>query len=267
MNRKLIFLAAAALASCGCMASTSGDVLVEKETAGAMLADKSLPPFADIQLAWTNYPYRAPSDSIAGETTVDEKGNFKSPEVRPVKVSPEETADLLRRAKKVFAEAGLYDRAKGRGTLRLTLVTQNRWTYGDLFRSFLVETSFIFILPASLRVNYLLTADFETAAGKARTETLGGVKTTFHALLAPLYPFFPTAGREKGLLRQMLWRSATEVYAKVKREGPAADKQAPVAPAASAAVVPPAAAAASPAALPAQPASGMPADDEGEQDD
>ena len=95
-THKLLLAAAAALSACGCASFTSGDVLVEKETAQAMFDDHTLAPFADIQLSWINYPYRSPTDSIAGETTVDDKGRFTAQQAAPVQVPPE---DLVRLAK------------------------------------------------------------------------------------------------------------------------------------------------------------------------
>ncbi|MBI4351396.1 MAG: hypothetical protein HY550_08155, partial [Elusimicrobia bacterium] len=56
-------------------------------------------------------------------------------------------------------------------------------------------------------------------ASTVRVETEARNKTTFHLLLAPLYPFFSPGARESGLLRQMLWRSATDVYARLKAAG------------------------------------------------
>lgn len=239
--KELLMIAASALSACGCASFTSGDVLVEKETAQAMFDDHTLVPFADIQLSWINYPYRSPTDSIAGETTVDDKGRFTAQQAKPVQAPPEDLAKLAKRARGIFSEAGLYDKQKGRGTLRLALTTVNRWTYGELFRSYLVDTGFIFLIPSSLRVNYLLSAEFETSSGTVKVETLGQNKTTFHLLLAPLYPLFAPGGRETGLLKQMLWRCATDTYERLKRSGQAA-QQSPAAPAAEAlpaAITPP----------------------------
>jgi len=245
---KTLLAAAAALSVCGCASFTSGDVLVERETARAMIDDSALTPFAEIKLVWKNYPYRSPTDAIAGDTTVDEKGRFKSQEVKAVPVSPGDVAALLKRARKTFSDAGLYDSLKGRGTLKLELISMNRWTYGELFRSYLVETGFIFLIPSSLRVNHLLTAEFAISTGTARVETLGQNKTTFHLLLAPLYPLFAPGGKEKRLLQQMLWRSATDIYTRLKRDG-----QAPAAPPAAEAAPETTEAQAAPAAATPQP--------------
>lgn len=210
-------LIAPLLALAGCASFNSGDMLVERETARAMLEDRAVTPFASIEVSWQNYPYRSPSDSIG-------EGSLTNPRrIKPVEVPPEESEALARRAREVFAKAGLYDRARGRGALRLQLTSFGRWKYSELMRSFLVDTGFIFILPATLQVNYLLTAEFSSAAGPVRVETEARNKTTFHLLLAPLYPFLSPSSREKGLLKQMLWRSATDTYVKLRAAGPAGD--------------------------------------------
>jgi hypothetical protein len=215
--RKNIFLLILAAGLSGCASFNSGDMLVERETALAMLEDKALTPFSAIEVSWQNFPYRAATDSIG-------EGSITNPKkIKPVPVDAEEADKFARKAREIYAKAGLYDRARGRGTLRLELTTFGRWTYSDLWRSFLVDTGFIFILPASLRVNYYLTAEFSAAPGPVRVETEARNKTTFHLLMAPLYPFLSPGSREKGLLKQMLWRSATDVYSRLKSAGPAAD--------------------------------------------
>ncbi|OGR45005.1 MAG: hypothetical protein A2X35_06310 [Elusimicrobia bacterium GWA2_61_42] len=211
---ELLFTLAALVSLTGCASFNSGDIKVDRETAMAMLSDRAVVPFSDIQVSWQGFPYRDPSEYI-GEGSASKP----KPAAKPVPAEPGETAELARDAKAIFKEAGLYDREKGRGALRLQLTSFGRWTYGDLFRSFLVDTGFIFIIPSSLRVNYFLTADFATAAGPVRVETEGRNKTTFHLLMAPLYPLFTPGRRENGLLKQMLWRSATDVYSRLKASG------------------------------------------------
>ena len=217
-----LFSLLAAASLCGCAAFTSGDVKVDRRKAEAMFADKGPSPFGSLSLDWQNLPYRSPSDTIGAESVIDEKGNVRGPEQRPVPVDPEDSEKLLRKASKIFTEAGLLSPGGAGPELRLKLMSMNRWTYGELFGSFLVDTGFIFILPSTLRANYLLAAEFETSTGTARVEVHGRNKTTFHALLAPLYPFFTPGGREKGLLNQMLWKAATEIHGLARRTPPAA---------------------------------------------
>lgn len=213
-NIKLLLLLAALPAFWGCASFNSGDTRVDRSVALAMLEDKAVVPFAELEIGWRNFPYRAPTDSI-GEGSASRPAK----KVKPVPVGYGDEADFVAEAREIFSKAGLYDKARGRGTLRLELTTFGRWTYSDLFRSFLVDTGFIFIIPASLRVNYFLTADF-AAGGKAlRVETEARNKTTFHLLLAPLYPFLSPGAKENSLLRQMLWRSATDTYSRLKAAG------------------------------------------------
>ena len=211
-TKKLLLLLAALPAFWGCASFNSGDIRVERETAQAMLEDKGIIPFSEIQVSWQNFPYRAPTASIG-------EGSTRPKKIRPRPVEPADAANLNRKAREVFSEAGLYNKARGRGTLRLELTTFGRWTYSDLFNSYLVDTVFIFILPSSLRVNYYLTADFAVSTGTVRVETEAVHKTTFHLLMAPLYPFLSPGARENGLLRQMLWRSATDVYSRLRAAG------------------------------------------------
>ena len=211
---KLTLLLAVLPAFLGCASFNSGDIRVERGTAQAMLEDKALIPFSEIEVSWQNFPYRAPTDSIG-------EGSTRPKKIKPRPVEQDDAAAFRGKARDIFARAGLYDRARGQGTLRLELTSFGRWTYGDLFHSFLVDTGFIFIIPASLRVNYYLAADFAVSTSTVRVETEARHKTTFHLLMAPLYPFFSPGARENGLLRQMLWRSATDVYAKLKAAGTA----------------------------------------------
>ena len=213
-TNKILLLLTALPVFCGCASFNSGDVLVERGAARAMLEDKSIVPFSEIQVSWQNFPYRAPTDSIG-------EGSTRPKKMKPLPVDPGDAAAFSRKAGKIFSEAGLYDKERGRGTLRLELTSFGRWTYGDLFRSYLVDTGFIFIIPSSLRVNYYLTSDFAVSSGTVRVETEARHKTTFHLLMAPLYPFFSPGVRENGLLKQMLWRSATDVYARLKAAGAA----------------------------------------------
>lgn len=218
---KLLLLPAALLALTGCASFNSGDLRVDRGTARAMMEDRSITPFSEIQVYWRIFPYRAPTESIG-------EGSISNPkQVMPVAPAPEDSAAFARKAREVFADAGLYDRKKGRGTLRLGLTTIGRWTYGDLWRSYLVETGFIFIIPSSLRTNYYLTADFATSSGTVRVEEAGLNKTTFHLLMAPLYPFFAPGPRESGLIKQLLWKAATDVYDRLRTAGQAPEAKLP----------------------------------------
>lgn len=213
--RKPYFHAAAlaAFLLSGCASFQSGDVRVDRNGLSEMLADKELVPFAAVRLTWTNYPYFNPAELI-GQGTVE-----GTPPPKPVPVTREEFYDLRKKAESVMAEAGLYDRARGSGTLYLDLTTYGRWTYRNVFGSFLVETPWIMILPRSLRANYRLVVTSDRDK-RVLAEEFATHKTVFHALIFPLYPFASPGSRAKALHRNLLWKTATDIYAALKNPAP-----------------------------------------------
>ncbi len=180
-----------------------------------MTSGREAGPAAEIRVVWNNFPYKSAMDSI-GEGRVQPQPPSQIP------VPPEDTAWLRERAAEIYGKAGLYDAHNGSGTITISVTSYGRWTYGELFRSFLVDTGWIMIIPASLRTNYRLTAEYRGPSGTAAAETAGRNKTTFHALLFPLYPFLPPGSAERSLLKKMLWRSASDIYTKASRNGAAA---------------------------------------------
>jgi len=207
---KFLLPLAAALLTGACASFHSGDILVERGTLRDLLDDRNVTPFSKIQLSWQNYPFTNPTDSIG-------EGSVSNPKkIVPVTVPAEDLDYLRREARKILAEAGLYSAQTGSGTLKISLTTFGRWKYRDLFRSYLADTAFIFILPSTIRVNYSMTAEFASYGGPLKTEVSACEKTTFHLFMAPLYPFLSPGARGKSLLRQMLWRTSTEIYEKIK---------------------------------------------------
>jgi len=218
MRLKHLLIPAALLMASGCASFTSGDVLISRGDLRRMLDEREVKPASEISVVWKNFPYKNPTDTI-GEGAI----NPPKPQPDPVPVS--DLVWLKDRAKDIFSQAGLYDAQKGSGVIKITLTSYGRWTYGELFRSFLVDTGWIFIIPSSLLVNHQLTVEYDGPSGRAGVEELGRNKTTFHAVLFPLYPLFRPGAKEHSLLKNMLWRSATDVYAKAKHAataGPAA---------------------------------------------
>ena len=213
MKRNTLLILALLPFSWGCASFNHGDILVERSAAKAMLQDPAIRPFSEIKVSWENFPYRSATDSI-GEASISNPRKIK-----PVPVPSEDEADFTREAREIFSKAGLYDPQKGTGTLDLGLTTLGRWTYRELMGSYFVDTGFIFLIPSSISVNYYLAADFSVSTGPVRVETIATNKTTFHILLAPLWPFTSPGRREAQLLKQMLWRSATDVYARLKAGG------------------------------------------------
>lgn len=237
MKTYKFFPLAAALFASGCAGFRSGNAPVSRNELGAMLSDKAVRPFADVTVTWKNYPYKSAIDTI-GEGTV-----AGPPKRAAVPVPPEDLDRLRERAKSILAEAGLYSPEKGSGTLELEMTSINRWTYRELWRGFLVDTPFVFIVPSSFRTGYNLAAGFRAPSGAAvKVEETAGRKTVFHLLLAPLYPLFTPGAAESGLIRNMLWKISTDIYGKLKtaQAPPRADrKPAPAAPAAAQEPVPP----------------------------
>jgi len=206
MKFKKILLPLAFLLLTGCASFQSGDILPSRNTIRKMLNDKNIKPFAKINVSWKNFPYKSPSDNIGiGSIT-----NPPIPQAFPVERKNHNY--LQRKAEYVFTDAGLYNPETGTGTLTLQVTSFGKWTYGDLFRSFLVDTGWIMILPASLRANYLLQAEFELNGELEQVKETATHKTTFHAFIFPLYPFFSPGMKEKSMLRNMLWKCATDIY-------------------------------------------------------
>ena len=190
----------------GCASFQSGDILSSRNTIRKMLNDTNIKPFAKINVSWKNFPYKSPSDSIGiGSIT-----NPPKPQAFPV--TRKNFNYLKRKTEDIFADAGLYDPKNGKGTLTVDLVSFGKWTYRDLFKSFLVDTGWIMIFPASLRVNYLLQAEFEMDGETIKVKEIAEHKTTFHALIFPLYPLFSPGIKEKNMLKNMLWKCATDIY-------------------------------------------------------
>lgn len=198
-----------ALVLSGCASFQSGDVRVDRNGLREMLGDKDIAPFSSVKFTWTNYPYFNPAELI-GQGTVE-----GTPPPKPVPVTRQEFFTLRKKAESVMAEAGLYDRANGKGTLYLDLTTYGRWTYRDLFGSFLVETPWVMIFPRSLRANYRLVATSDRDK-TVLAEEFATHKTVFHALIFPLYPFASPGARAKALHKNLLWKTATDIYASLK---------------------------------------------------
>ncbi|MCX5784410.1 MAG: hypothetical protein NTX59_01845 [Elusimicrobia bacterium] len=210
MKIKIILPLAAALLSAACASFQSGNILLERNTLQALLEDKSIKPFSKIQVSWQNYPFRNPTDSIG-------EGSISNPKIIvPLPAQSEDLEYFRGKAEDVLTESGLYDLKNGSGTIKLSLTTAGRWTYHDLFRSFFVETPFVFIIPSSIKVTYALTAECAASSGTLTTEVIAYNKTAFHLLLAPLYPLLSPGAGEKSLIRHMIWRASAEIYKKMK---------------------------------------------------
>ena len=94
MKNKLFLLLAALPAFWGCASFNSGDIRVERGMAQAMLEDKALIPFSEIEVSWQYFPYRAPTDSIG-------EGSTQPKKIKPLPVEQGDAADFGRRAREI----------------------------------------------------------------------------------------------------------------------------------------------------------------------
>lgn len=196
--------AAAAFLLASCASFKSGDIYVSRNVLGKMLDDKSKKPFGSVKTNWEIMPYARTNSRIA--PIGDERPVF-----RP---AGKEEADWFReKAEEILSEAELLDEKNGSGTIILNLKSTGNWTYKDVFFGFLTETPWVMIFPASLRVNYSLAAQFLDENDRREITQNSTVKTVFHPLMLPLYVFSYPSGKEKSVIKAMLWKAATDIYA------------------------------------------------------
>ncbi|MBI4657166.1 MAG: hypothetical protein HY746_10550 [Elusimicrobia bacterium] len=212
MNTKIFCCLSLFLLLSGCASFNSGDVVMSRPVLWEMLEDKTITPFSKINTTWINYPYKSSTDFI-GEGSV--MGGKK---IKPVRVKAEDRKYLQEKVQDIFAEAGLYDAEKGTGTLNISLTSFGRWRYREIFSNFLTETPFIMIFPATLQVNYYLVAESSETAKALKIEETAHNKTVFHVLIFPLYPLFSPAAKERSLLKNMLWKTAADIYTATKKQ-------------------------------------------------
>ncbi len=167
--------------------------------------DKEKRPFSKILVRWRNFPLLTFQNTIG--YTDEEKAKIK-----PEEVPYSHYIKFKKRIIKAFKETGLYDEKNGKGTVKIDLTSYGRWTYGDLTKSFLTETSFIYILPQSLKVNYHMKVEIEREGQTKSAEEFSYIKTTFHLLIFPLYPFSSFSSAERGILKNMAWKAVTDAY-------------------------------------------------------
>lgn len=202
----LIVLIVLHLSSCASFKKTD---FFPRDIIQEMSKDKEIKPFSKILVRWRNYPFKTFQQTIGYTDSEKEK-------MKPENVPYEDYIKFKMKIFKIFKEAGIYDVEKGTGTLKVDLTTFGRWTYSELFSSYFTDTSFIFILPSSIKVNYYLVTEIEQGELKDKVEEIASIKTTFHLLLFPLYPFASFTGAENGVLKQMIWKTASDIYLKQK---------------------------------------------------
>jgi len=187
---------------CGCASFRPGQKVSSSDVKKAFLCSTAA-PYARLNVVWRESPPVSSSDEL----------NTDSFEVKRVfrEVNPRDLADFRKRAEKIFSSCGLYSPTKGAGTLTLTLDSLDRWTYSQLMRGFLTDTPYVFIMPSALYTSHSLKVEYSGANGRGSFDKTGTVRTYFHLILAPLYPFCTPTLKESGTLDYLLNASAKQL--------------------------------------------------------
>lgn len=163
----------------------------------------NIKPFKQILVQWKNYPY--------SEYHKIENLETENKKIIPVEVEEKDYKKFKKMVKKIFRENNLYDEVNGTGTVKILLLSSGRWSYSELFSTYLVDTSYIFILPSSLEVRYLIHTITERDNEKHIYESTAAVKTTFHLIFFPFYPLFPYGSAEKAVLKTLIYNTVTDI--------------------------------------------------------
>jgi len=184
-----------------CISSAKTDIILRGELKN-IYTQKSQ-PYKKILVKWLNYPYKD-----------FHKFNYlekKLEDIKPVEVDEESYKKLKSNIIREFKESGLYDQENGNGTLKILLTSYGRWTKKELLSTYLVDTAYIFLLPSSLNVNYVMKAIVERDNKIIEFEKQGQIKTTFFFLLLPISPFSSYSGSEKTLLNNLIYQTISEL--------------------------------------------------------
>ncbi|MDD4005016.1 MAG: hypothetical protein PHW69_07415 [Elusimicrobiaceae bacterium] len=178
---------------CGCMSFHTAPVVTRGQMRTAQECAGQNRKFREITVEWKQRIFKTASQNTA--LTPEEK------KLPPVPVSPKDRQWLLETVEKKFAAAGLYDRETGTDELHIVAISYNRWDYSSLSTGFLIDTGWMFILPASIpTVHYMHFAMKHDGKISEFTKS-AKVKTCFHLLLLPLYPFMPPGRSESSALK------------------------------------------------------------------
>lgn len=183
-----------------CISSTKTNIVLRNEILQIEKSKKT--PFAKILVQWKNYKY---SDYHKVSQLLKNEED-----VVAVEVDQEDYLKLKKRLINIFRENGIYDEVNGTGTVKVVVVTYGRWDYSELFSTFLVDTGYVLILPSSIVVKYKMFFEAEQQGFKYKTQKEAEIKTTFHFLLFPLYPFSTYSGKEKFVFNNMIYDFITE---------------------------------------------------------
>ncbi|NLH38563.1 MAG: hypothetical protein GX445_00665 [Elusimicrobia bacterium] len=160
-------------------------------------------PYKQILVQWKNYSYTDYNKVNRLEKDLNT--------LTPQEVDDDDYIKFKKRVIEKFKESNMYDETNGTGTVKIILLTYGRWNYSELFSTFLVDTGYILILPASLKVTYRMFVTAEQNDKEYKFEKTGEVKTTFHLLLFPFYPISIFSGKEKYVIDNMLYETLIDL--------------------------------------------------------
>ncbi len=160
-------------------------------------------PYKQILVQWKNYSYT----DYNKVNRLEKDPNTLTPQ----EVDDDDYIKFKKRVIEKFKESNMYDETNGTGTVKIILLTYGRWNYSELFSTFLVDTGYILILPASLKVTYRMFVTAEQNDKEYKFEKTGEVKTTFHLLLFPFYPISTFSGKEKYVIDNMLYETLIDL--------------------------------------------------------
>lgn len=204
MFRKPSFLipAFAVLCAAGCATFVKSSYIPRKDREA--VDKKPAPPsFASVRVSWNYFPLKTSQDIIGSIT--EKKADS------PIPVSRDEAAYLTKEALKILREEKVYDADKGTGTLAINLTSYGRWNYSMLWHTYLVDTPFVLILPSAIIARHAMRAEWTSQNTQVKVEDAAEVKSVFHLLLFPLYPFFSPGAQERHALSRLLSNIAFQI--------------------------------------------------------
>jgi len=167
------------------------------------ISKKQKLPYKQILVKWINYPYSDFHKVNYLEKNIED--------IKAVEVDENDYKKLKSKIIKEFREAGLYDEENGTGTVKILLTSYGRWSYSELFSTYLIDTGYVLILPSSLNVSYKMSVKAQQNFKEIKFDKEASIKTTFFFLLFPLYPFSTFSGKEKTIINNLIYQIEDEI--------------------------------------------------------
>ncbi len=187
-------IAAAALTS-GCMAFHSAPVTTRGQMQTAINCSAEHRKFKEVSVEWKQRLFRTDvQSSLSGEES----------KLPPSAVDAKDQLWINGMIKDKLSEAGLLDETNGTGTLQVVAISYNRWDYSVLSTGFLIDTSWLFILPSSIPTKHFMHFSMRQNGKTMEFVKSAQVTTRFHLLLFPLYPFMPPGRSESSALKSLV---------------------------------------------------------------